>query len=84
MEVIGWAIWGVLALGTLSLWLGIIVAFVSGQRSTFGGALIQGVLFLLTLAVFYYVPDWIWLAPLIFFFTPFLVDRILRSISGLN
>lgn len=80
LEILGWVLWALLALVTLSLWFGILRAL-SAQRPFTYATVIQAVLFALMLAIFVFVPQIsklhiLWAGPVIFFVVPFVVARL--------
>jgi len=80
LEILGWILWIILGLATLSFWLGILTCLLRGRPFTYA-ILLQAVLFTLVLAVLLFVPTWsklhiLWIAPLIFFAAPIAVARL--------
>jgi hypothetical protein len=77
LGLIEWCIWAVLALVTLSFWLGIIGSLARQRPFTYA-VVIQATAFSVLLIVLYLNPQWnklhiVWIAPAVFFLAPRLV-----------
>ncbi len=79
INIFGWMVWVVLLLITLSFSYGIIRSLLSKKSFTYA-ILVQAVIFGVVLFIFYFNPIWnklhiIWLVPLTFFMSSFLINN---------
>lgn len=84
MMIIGWIVWAVLLLFTISLSYGTVKTLFSGGGVTYS-TMLQAASFIIILLLFLLNPKWnklniLWISPLLFFLTAFIVPWIiLRS-----
>ena len=82
METIGWILWAVLLIFTISLFYGTVKTFFLGTSVTYSTVL-QTISFVVILLVFLLKPELnkinlIWISPLVFFLIAFIVPWVVE------